>query len=75
MDSEQILRLIEAHSEKTGLGHATICQYAVKNSALYGRLKAGGECLPRTASRLREWIEANSQQDESAPADPAEDAA
>ncbi|MEE4209684.1 MAG: hypothetical protein V2I43_10490 [Parvularcula sp.] len=59
MTSDQIIDRIEAHAARTGLEPSTICQYAVRNSALYRRLKDGGECLPRTSARLLRWIEAN----------------
>ena len=56
-NSRDLIDRIDRFAAATGLEPSTICQYAVRNSALYSRLKAGGECLPRTASRLLSWMD------------------
>ena len=56
MDRKQIIAEIERHSLLTNLAPATICDRAVGNSRLFKRLLEGGECLPRTARKLRAWM-------------------
>ena len=52
---------IEAYSAETGLAGATITKYGANNQALFGRLKAGGDCGTQTATRVRDWIKADRQ--------------
>jgi hypothetical protein len=59
MESNDIIRAIDAYAERSGLKPSTICQYAVRNWRLYDELSSGRECLPRTARRLMAWIHDN----------------
>lgn len=59
METQTILKAIDDYAAQSGLTRGTICQYALKNNRFYDRLSGGGECLPRTAKRLFDWIEKN----------------
>jgi hypothetical protein len=59
MEREQLLQAIDDYAAASGLSPKTVCQYAVKGSNLYDRLRAGGECLPRTARKIMSYIASN----------------
>lgn len=59
MERDQIIKAIDDYCAASGLKPTTVCVYALKSQHLYDRLRAGGECLPRTAKKLLAWIEAN----------------
>lgn len=58
-DAPDLLTEIESFARRVGLAPATICRKAVGAGHLPGRLRSGGECLPRTARRLRQWMAEN----------------
>lgn len=62
MDREQIIQIIEAHSQRTGQAPATITRRAVENSRLYARLISGGDCTTEIAKRIAAFIEADQPQ-------------
>lgn len=58
METKDLIALIDQAAADLKRAPSTICREATGNGHLYERLKDGRECLPSTARRLREHIEA-----------------
>ena len=56
---EPFLSECREYCEKQGWSLATLGNYAVRDSRLFRRLEAGGQCMPRTMERVREFIAKN----------------
>lgn len=56
---EQLLADIRAYCARVGISTATFGAYALNDSGFMARLAAGGECLPRTEARVRDYIAAH----------------
>lgn len=54
--NEKIVTLIGHFLDETGMGASYFGKKAVGNSELVKRLKCGGEILPRTERRVREFM-------------------
>lgn len=59
MEHAALIDEIDAYCSRTGLSASTVCLRAVGNAHLPARLKAGGQCLPRTADRVRAYMRDN----------------
>lgn len=59
MKADDLLGAITAYAAAVGLSPSTICLRAVGNPHLPKRLRAGGQCLPRTADKVRAYMKAN----------------
>lgn len=57
MDTEIIIKAIEAAAAKHGLSPATITRKAVENGRLYGRLKDGKGCTVKVAGKILAFID------------------
>ena len=53
------LKEIEEYSEAVGLKISTVCRKAINDGKFYTRIKAGGECLPSTSKRFKQYIADN----------------
>ncbi len=56
---DDLIRDARAYCDARGIKLATLGAYAVGDKTLFGRLESGGECLPRTARRVREYMADN----------------
>lgn len=56
---DQFLKEARAYCAARGIKLETLGYYAVSDSKLFPRLESGGECLPRTMRRVREYMKAN----------------
>lgn len=56
MNRKEIILAIEAYASRHGLSPSTVTERAVRNSRLYSRLKAGGDCTTEVAARVLEYI-------------------
>jgi hypothetical protein len=56
---KQLLSEAEAYCGAVGIKLATLGYYATNDTRLFARLKSGGECLPRTAEKVRAYMRAN----------------
>ncbi len=56
---DDLLNEIDSYCAETGMSPTTFGAYAVRDGKLVGRLRRGGEVLPRTAAKIRAFIEAN----------------
>jgi hypothetical protein len=56
---KQLLSEAEAYCEAAGIKLATLGYYATNDTRLFARLQAGGECLPRTAAKVRAYMRDN----------------
>lgn len=56
MENDAILSEIKDFCARTGIALSTFGLRAVRDGKLVRRLEAGGECLPSTATRIRQFI-------------------
>ena len=47
------------YAKRRGISLVTLGLYAVSDSRLFTRLEAGGQCMPRTMDRVRDYIARN----------------
>lgn len=62
MQHDPISQLIfdaTAYCEAKGIRLSTLGAYAVNDNAFFTRLQSGGEALPRTIRKVREYMEAH----------------
>lgn len=59
MERNDLLADVMRYSRAVKLSPSTVCLRAVGNPHLPKRLEAGGQCLPRTADRVRAFMVAN----------------
>ena len=55
-ESLKLLREIKDAAKDMGIAPTTLCQRAVQNSALAGRLKKGASVTLKTSERIRAYI-------------------
>lgn len=48
-----------AYCAQRGIGLSSLGAYAVNDNSLFSRLDAGGQCLPRTMQRVRDYMRDN----------------
>jgi hypothetical protein len=58
-DEQTFLREIKEAANVIGIAPTTLCQRAVKNGALVGRLERGKTVTAATMRKVREWIARN----------------
>lgn len=56
MRPEYLIRVAKGYGDHVGLKLSTIGAYAVNDGKFFERLEAGGECLPRTAMKLLNYL-------------------
>lgn len=56
---EDFLTEARAYCAARNIKLATLGRYAVDDKDLFPRLERGGQCLPRTMDRVREYMAAN----------------
>jgi hypothetical protein len=56
---KQLLSEAEAYCGAAGIKLATLGYYATNDTRLFARLRSGGECLPRTAEKVRAYMRDN----------------
>lgn len=55
----QLLTDASAYCEAKGIQLSTLGAYAVKDNGFFSRLQSGGEALPRTIRKVRDYMAAN----------------
>ena len=61
---DDLLIEIETYCSAVGIKPTTLGRYAVNDGGFVSRLEAGGQCLPRTAQKVRAYMAANPPKDE-----------
>lgn len=56
---DDLLSEISAYCEAVGIKPTTLGRYTVNDGSFVSRLQAGGECLPRTAAKVRAYMRDN----------------
>lgn len=56
---EQLLSEIDAYCARSGTAPSTLGRRAVSDPNFVARIRGGGQCLPRTADKVRAWMQAN----------------
>jgi len=51
-----LVRLAELYANHLGLSTGTVATYAQRDGKFFGRLKDGGDCTLRVASRITVWF-------------------
>jgi hypothetical protein len=59
MDTNQLLRRVDAYLARTGLKESTLGQMAIENSRAIPNLRRGARMWPDTAARLVEFMKNN----------------
>lgn len=62
---DDLLFEIDAYCEAIGIKPTTLGRYAVNDGGFVARIRAGGQCLPRTAQKVRAYMLANPPRDDS----------
>lgn len=68
---EKLIEEITAYCAAKGISPGTFGSYAIRDGKFFGRIAKGGECLPKTAERVRAYMRENPVIAESAAADGA----
>ena len=55
-ESQEILELGKKVSKKTGYTLKTIGRKAIGDARVFDRIMNGGECFPRTYTKLGDWL-------------------
>lgn len=63
---DQFISEIEAYAKARRIKASTVTFYAVGDNSLIRRLQTGGQCLPRTMDRVRNYISQNPPNEEDA---------
>lgn len=56
---DEFLSEARVYAAARGITLTTLGLYAVADSRLFNRLESGGQCMPRTMERVREYIRKN----------------
>lgn len=63
MNAGDIIKQAEVYSAHTGRSLSTVSSYAVRDGKFFERLKNGGGCTLKTASKLIGWFDENWPED------------
>lgn len=58
-EPQQLLAEIDAYCASAGIAPATLTTRALNDGKTYERLRAGGQCLPRTMAKIRAYMAAH----------------
>lgn len=56
---EHLISEIKAYCEARGISTGTFGSYAVGDGKFMDRLERGGQCLPKTVEKVRDYMAAN----------------
>ena len=56
---EEFISEAKRYCDAAGIKLSTLGQYAVTDNSLFARLESGGQCLPRTMTKVRDYMAAN----------------
>lgn len=59
MNAGDLIRQAETYAAHTGRSLSTVSSYAVRDGKFFDRLKSGGGCTLKTASKLIGWFDQN----------------